>query len=98
MSNAAKYGALSTNSGSLTVSWTVDRTSEAALKFVWQESGGPPIAGPPSQRGFGSTLIERTLTHEMDAVVRQQFLPSGLYCTIDIPLMDDIGRVHGLPR
>ena len=38
MSNAAKYGALSTNSGSLTVSWTVDRTSEAALKFVWQEA------------------------------------------------------------
>jgi hypothetical protein len=42
-------------------------------------------------------LIERTLSHEMDAVVRQEFRPLGLYCTIDIPLMDDIGQVRG-PR
>jgi two-component system CheB/CheR fusion protein len=97
-SNAAKYGALSSNSGSLAVSWTVDRTSGTMLNFIWAETGGPPIAGPPSQRGFGSTLIERTLSHEMDAVVRQEFRPSGLYCTIDIPLMDDIGQVRGLRR
>ena len=97
-SNAAKYGALSTNSGSLAVSWTVERTSGAMLNFVWAETGGPPIAGPPSQRGFGSTLIERTLSHEMDAEVRQEFRPSGLYCTIDIPLMDDIGQVRDFPR
>jgi two-component system CheB/CheR fusion protein len=96
-SNAAKYGALSSNSGSLAVSWTVDRTSGTMLNFIWAETGGPPIAGPPSQRGFGSTLIERTLSHEMDAVVRQEFRPLGLYCTIDIPLMDDIGQVRG-PR
>jgi two-component system CheB/CheR fusion protein len=97
-SNAAKYGALSTNSGSLAVSWTVVRTSGAMLNFVWAETGGPPIAGPPSRRGFGSTLIERTLSHEMDAEVRQEFRPSGLYCTIDIPLVDDIGQVRDFPR
>ena len=68
------------------------------LNFVWAETGGPPIAGPPSRRGFGSTLIERTLSHEMDAEVRQEFRPSGLYCTIDIPLVDDIGQVRDFPR
>ena len=97
-SNAAKYGALSTNSGSLAISWTVVRTSGVMLNFVWAETGGPPIAGPPSQRGFGSTLIERTLSHEMDAEVHREFRPSGLYCTIDIPLMDDIGQVRDFPR
>jgi two-component system CheB/CheR fusion protein len=97
-SNATKYGALSTNSGSLAVSWSVDHTSDATLKFIWQETGGPSIAGPPSQRGFGSTLIERALTHEMDAKVRQEFRASGLYCTIDILLMDDIGQVRVFPH
>jgi two-component system, chemotaxis family, CheB/CheR fusion protein len=97
-SNAAKYGALSTDTGALAVSWTVSHNSGATLHFMWTESGGPRIAGPPSQRGFGSTLIERTLSHEMDAIVRQEFRPSGLYCTIDIPLTGDIGQVQAFPR
>jgi two-component system, chemotaxis family, CheB/CheR fusion protein len=92
-SNASKYGALSTDSGALAVSWTVSHKLAAMLHFLWIETGGPPIAGPPSRIGFGSTLIQRTLSHEMDAVVRQEFRPSGLYCTIDIPLTGDIGQV-----
>jgi two-component system CheB/CheR fusion protein len=96
-SNAAKYGALSTDSGALAVSWAVSHESGAILHFNWIETGGPPIAGPPTQRGFGSTLIERTLSHEMDAVIRQEFRPSGLYCAIDIPLTEDIGRVQAFP-
>jgi two-component system, chemotaxis family, CheB/CheR fusion protein len=94
-SNAAKYGALSADTGALVVSWSVSHKSPAILHFVWTESGGPPIVEPPSKRGFGSTLIERTLSHEMDAVVRQDFRPSGLHCTIDIPLTDDVGQMQG---
>jgi two-component system CheB/CheR fusion protein len=97
-SNAAKYGALSTEAGALAVSWTVSHESGAILHFVWTETGGPPIAHAPSQRGFGSTLIERTLSHEMDAVVRREFRPSGLHCTIDIPLTGEIGRTKVFPR
>jgi two-component system, chemotaxis family, CheB/CheR fusion protein len=97
-SNAVKYGALSTDGGALAVSWTVSHRSGAVLHFVWAETGGPPIAKPPSQRGFGSTLIERTLSHELDAVVRQEFQPSGLHCAIDIPLTEDIGHAQGFPR
>jgi two-component system, chemotaxis family, CheB/CheR fusion protein len=96
-SNAAKYGALSTDAGAISVSWTVSHKSPAILHFVWSETGGPPIAEAPSQRGFGSTLIERTLAHEMDALVRQEFRPSGLHCTINIPLTDDIGHVQAVP-
>jgi two-component system, chemotaxis family, CheB/CheR fusion protein len=97
-SNAAKYGALSTDTGALEISWTVSHNSGAILHFVWTETGGPPIASAPTQHGFGSTLIERTLSHEMDAVVRQEFRRSGLHCSIDIPLTSDFGHVQALPR
>ena len=96
-SNAAKYGALSTDTGALEISWTVSHNSGAMLHFVWTETGGPPIVAAPSQHGFGSTLIERTLSHEMDAVVRQDFRPSGLHLTIDIPLTGDVGRAQAFP-
>ena len=78
--------------------WAVEHASGATLKFIWEETGGPSLAEAPMRRGFGSTLIERTLTHEMDAAVRLEFRPSGLYCTIDIPLRDDIGQVRVPPR
>ena len=92
-SNAAKYGALSTPAGRLAISWTVGDASHDMLSFCWLETGGPPITGPPAQRGFGTTLIERTLTHELDATVNREFLSSGLRCTINLPLTAEIGEV-----
>jgi two-component system, chemotaxis family, CheB/CheR fusion protein len=94
-SNAAKYGALSTPAGRLAVSWTtVGHAANRTLSFLWVESGGPPLAGPPLQRGFGTTLIERTLSHEFDAEVHREFLRSGLRCTIDMPLTAEVGAVQ----
>ena len=90
-SNAAKYGALSVPSGLLAVSWTIDGAPRRTLRFAWVETGGPSLTGPPTQRGFGTTLIERTLAHEFDAVVSREFLRSGLRCTIDLPLTDETG-------
>jgi two-component system CheB/CheR fusion protein len=63
------------------------------LSFVWAESGGPPIEAPPAQRGFGTTLIERTLTHEFDAEVHRDFRRSGLRCTIKLPLTAEVGEI-----
>jgi hypothetical protein len=40
------------------------------------------------------TLIERALTHELDAEVRREFAVSGLRCTIEIPLTKEVGRVR----
>jgi two-component system, chemotaxis family, CheB/CheR fusion protein len=91
-SNAAKYGALSTPSGQLIVSWTISHASDSTLSFLWVETGGPSLEGPPAQRGFGTTLIERTLTHEFDAEVHREFRRTGLRCTIDIPLTAEIGE------
>ncbi len=90
-SNAAKYGALSTTSGRLTVTWdVVDGAGKPALTLAWTETGGPAVQ-PPKRRGFGTTLIERALTHELDAEVSREFLPAGLRCAVSIPLTEDIG-------
>jgi PAS domain S-box-containing protein len=51
MTNAAKYGALSTASGVVTVTWRVEAASARMLHLRWQEEGGPPVV-PPSRAGF----------------------------------------------
>lgn len=83
--NAGKYGALSTEEGSVRLSWRVDGDEERRLRLVWQEQGGPPVA-PPAARGFGSRLIERGLAAELGGTVELQFLPEGVRCVVDAPL------------
>jgi two-component sensor histidine kinase len=82
--NAIKYGALSNDTGRLEIAWTVDDAA-GRLRLRWVESGGP-LVSTPSRKGFGSRLIERTLTFDLDAEVRVDFASSGLVCTIDAPL------------
>jgi len=88
--NAAKYGALSTPAGRLTVRWTIERapvgTAGAVerVRLTWQESGGPPVT-PPQRRGFGSRLIERS-TSELDGEMELAFDPAGLRYALTFPL------------
>ncbi len=92
-SNAAKYGALSTASGRLAVAWKIAaHSADRTLTLTWAESGGPAVQ-PPARRGFGTTLIERTMTHEFDAKVTREFLNPGLRCTFVIPLAKEVGEV-----
>lgn len=59
--NAAKHGALSTDSGAVSVHWSIDTSSaEPAIVFKWQERGGPPVT-PPKRKGFGNILLERAV-------------------------------------
>lgn len=88
--NAAKYGALSASGGQLAITWSVDDKATGMLDFCWIETGGPSIAEPPKRRGFGTTLIERTLSHEFDATVKREFPPSGLRCSISIPATAEV--------
>ena len=84
--NAVKYGALSNDRGTVTVSWEVRRESEGQrLHLVWCERGGPPVT-PPERRGFGSRMIERGLAAELGGTVELQFRPEGLCCLVDAPL------------
>ncbi|HEV7257751.1 MAG TPA: GAF domain-containing protein [Bosea sp. (in: a-proteobacteria)] len=59
--NAIKYGALSVPEGKIEIAWSVEReTSEAMLRLIWREIGGPPAISP-ERKGFGSRLISSGL-------------------------------------
>jgi len=80
--NAIKYGALSTQPGRVEITWSADQEQ---FRWVWQEHGGPVVA-VPEHTGFGSRLIERMLAAQLSGVVKMNFEPAGLVCTIDAPL------------
>ena len=48
--NAAKYGALSSSVGNLSIQWSL---ADARLDLEWRESGGPTVTAPV-HRGFGT--------------------------------------------
>jgi two-component system CheB/CheR fusion protein len=84
--NAAKYGSLSKPTGRVRVKWDILRCSEpSVLRLRWTETGGPPVE-ETEHKGFGSVLIERGLSLELDGKAELDFDPSGLVCTIEIPL------------
>ena len=55
------------------------------MVLVWTERGGPEVH-TPDRRGFGSTLIERSIAYETDGVARLEFPPEGVRCRIELPL------------
>ena len=91
--NAVKYGALSNETGKVGLRWSLDRTnSPAYLHLRWEESGGPPVR-PPSRRGFGTRLIERSLAGDLKGEARIEFATTGLVCTITAPVPDPSAAV-----
>lgn len=83
--NAAKYGALSTPTGNVSIRWSIRHGDSPGLTFRWQEQGGPAVS-PPSRRGFGSQLIERVLGFELRGEVKVTYDPAGVICEIVAPL------------
>jgi two-component sensor histidine kinase len=84
--NAAKYGALSVDTGQVGITWHVTGDGDAALfRFRWQESGGPPVK-PPARRGFGSRLIERSLAGSFGQQAGISYEPAGVVWSIETPL------------
>ena len=84
--NAAKYGALSVPSGRITVTWRIIPGEGAArVAIMWRESGGPLVT-PPTRRGFGTRLITGGIMRELDGEARLDFQPSGLVCSLVLPL------------
>lgn len=80
--NAIKYGALSREAGRVEIAWSVD---QGQFCWMWREEGGPAVI-TPTQIGFGSRLIERSLAAQLAAKVKMDYLPAGLVCTIEAPL------------
>jgi PAS domain S-box-containing protein len=84
--NAVKYGAFSNQAGTIAVDWTIEvRDDGRWLRLHWRERDGPPVK-PPTRKGFGSRVIEQGLAHELNGRVALDYLPTGIVCTIDVPV------------
>ena len=80
--NAAKYGAFSVPSGRVHVSWTAEN---GRLALLWEERGGPVIAAPPEQEGFGSLLARRSVTGQFAGELVFRWNPEGLVVLLSAP-------------
>ena len=86
--NATKYGALSVPGGTIDVVWDWTKVGGSPLlRFRWQEADGPAVS-LPTRRGFGSRLIERTLSSDFGGAVAIEFVPAGLVCRFESRLID----------
>lgn len=83
-SNAARYGALSTATGNLSVQWRID---DDVLTLHWAETGGP-VTDPRAARGFGTRLIQRSLEKVLGSQVDHELGEMGVTACIRLPLAD----------
>jgi PAS domain S-box-containing protein len=91
--NALKYGALSCDTGRVALGWTYD-PGRRLLQLHWRETGGPAVL-PPTRRGFGSRLIERSLRGELQGSATMDYRPEGLACAMIATLSDPAGPATG---
>jgi two-component system CheB/CheR fusion protein len=80
VTNASKYGALSSAQGKVHISWTITREDNPVLHFRWRETGGPRVVAP-DRRGFGTALLKSMFTE-----IRVDYLEEGLDCAFDMPM------------
>nr|WP_283773327.1 PAS domain-containing protein [Altererythrobacter sp. KTW20L] len=81
--NAAKYGALSVDSGQVTLDARTDGTQ---VTMVWTETGGPKITAEPPEQGFGSQLIALSGERQLAGTMTREWLREGLRVTITVPV------------
>ncbi len=79
--NAVKYGALSTQTGKIEISWQVVGENRETFEFTWQEKSGPPVC-PPDREGAGSRLIKAGVSGVSNSKVTVRYEPSGLQCNV----------------
>jgi len=85
--NAAKHGALSRPEGAVRLEWSVgqNEAGRQCLHLFWQEQGGPGVV-PPSRKGFGTRLLERSVRMDLRGRCDLRFEPAGVQCRLDLPL------------
>jgi two-component sensor histidine kinase len=86
MTNAAKYGALST-SGHVEITWEVD-DQKRAVSLTWLEREGPPVE-EQKRVGFGSTLIHTVARSDLDGECTLNFQSIGLECSLCFPIQSE---------
>lgn len=89
VTNAVKYGALSTPTGQLFVTWEM---TPSQFRFTWTERNGPPVR-EPTRQGFGSRLLKEVLPKDFDGEVSIEYAPEGLRMTL-LTARENLSSVH----
>ncbi|MAS07541.1 MAG: histidine kinase [Ahrensia sp.] len=82
MTNSAKYGALADRSGVVEIG--LSRRDDGSLDIRWQERGGPAVK-EPTRRGFGTTIIERSVPFELQGQAQIDYPEDGVTASFWIP-------------
>jgi two-component sensor histidine kinase len=82
VTNSAKYGALSTLSGRLSLTWDIQADT---LMLAWEESGGPLVEEPAS-RGFGTRSVIASIESQLGGKAEFDWRSEGLICRLWVPL------------
>ncbi len=77
--NSLKYGALSVVGGSLDISSSGDGDD---IVILWTERGGPKVEQPVSSGGYGSKLVQRSITGQLGGSITQDWSEAGLTVTL----------------
>ncbi len=84
--NAAKYGALSSPAGQVSVTSNVHSGENGQeLRIVWQETGGPAVA-PPAVAGFGTTMLSKAIEYQHEGRADLDWRQEGLVCRLTLPI------------
>ncbi len=78
--NSVKYGALSSDEGTLDVSGSLEADD---IKIVWMERGGP-VVEPAKASGYGSRLVARSVTGQLNGAIDYAWEPEGLIVTLTL--------------
>lgn len=78
--NSMKYGALSSDEGTLDVTGSLD---DDDIKIVWMERGGPKVE-PCMVNGYGSRLVDRSVKGQLGGTIEYRWEPAGLIVTLTL--------------
>lgn len=79
--NAAKYGALGTSTGHVSIGWVIEGST---VLLRWSEAGGPSVEEPP-RKGFGSRLISASAA-QLGGTAEISFGREGVRALLSFPL------------
>jgi two-component sensor histidine kinase/CheY-like chemotaxis protein len=96
VTNSAKYGALSTVSGRISINWWIEAD---VLRIVWEERDGPVVRKPVSS-GFGTRSVITSIESQLGGQADFDWRSEGLVCRLSVPLTRDVatGPLNGRPN
>ncbi len=80
--NAAKYGALSSATGTVRVVFAEEGD---AIVVNWTERGGPHVTAPEGEEGFGGVLSRIAVANQLGGQIARDWKPEGLAIRLSVP-------------